>query len=54
MVLAWTLGFAALAWRIWIVGIENRRLLGSSAVVLIAIGLACMLMTQTASKRIVQ
>ncbi len=52
MILAWTLGFAAFAWRIWIVGIENRRLLGSSAVVLIALGLACMLMTQTASKRI--
>ena len=52
MVLAWTLGFAALAWRIWVVGIENRRLLGSSAAVLVATGLAFMLLTRTASERI--
>ena len=52
MVLAWTLGFAALAWRIWVVGIENRRLLGSSAAALIAVGLAAMLLTRTASERI--
>jgi len=52
MVLAWTLGFCALAWRIWVVGIENRRLLGSSAAVLIAIGMAAMLLTSTASMRI--
>jgi len=52
MVLAWTLGFAALAWRIWVVGIENRRLLGSSAAVLVAAGLAFMLLTRTASERI--
>jgi tetratricopeptide (TPR) repeat protein len=52
MVLAWTLGFGALAWRIWVVGIENRRLLGSSAAALLSIGLACMLLTQTTSKRI--
>lgn len=52
MVLAWTLGFAALAWRIWVLSIENRRLLGSSAAVLIAAGLAFMLLTQTASERI--
>ncbi|MBO75640.1 MAG: hypothetical protein CMD33_10240 [Flavobacteriales bacterium] len=52
MMLAWTLGFGALAWRIWVVRIENRRLLGSSATVLIAVGLAAMLMTRMASLRI--
>lgn len=52
MMLAWTLGFGALAWRIWVVSIENRRLLGSCATLLIAVGLASMLFTRVASLRI--
>lgn len=48
----WTLGFLALAWRLWVVGLENRRLLGSSAAVLIAVGLFSMLLARTASARI--
>jgi tetratricopeptide (TPR) repeat protein len=48
----WTLGFMALAWRLWVSSLENRRLLGSSAAVLIAIGLFSMLLARTASARI--
>ena len=48
----WTLGFLALAWRLWVTGLENRRLLGSSAAVLIAIALLSMVLARTASLRI--
>lgn len=52
MLFGWTLGFAALAWRLWVVGIENRRLLGSTAAVLLVVGMASMLLARTASQRI--
>lgn len=52
MLFGWTLGFVALAWRLWAKGVENRRLLGSSAGVLLVMGLSSMLLTRTSAKRI--
>ena len=52
MILAWTLGFGALAWRMWVVSFENRRLLGSCAAALIAVGLTAMVLARSASLRI--
>ena len=52
MIAAWTLGFGALAWRMWVVSFENRRLLGSCAAALIAVGLTAMVLARSASLRI--
>tara|TARA_B100001057_G_scaffold246760_1_gene247147 strand:- start:324 stop:1085 length:762 start_codon:yes stop_codon:yes gene_type:complete len=52
MLLTWTLGFSLLAWRIWVLGIENRRLLGSGAVFFILIGFAAMVLTRSVLLRI--
>ena len=52
MLFGWTLGFLALAWRLWAKGVENRRLLGSAAAILLSLGLTSMLLARTSSERI--
>ena len=52
MVLAWTLGFVALAWRIWSVRLENRRILGTSAAVLLVTGALAVVLVFSTSQRI--
>lgn len=52
MLVTWTLGFLALAWRIWETRIENRRILGSSAATLVAAGVLSMVMVWSTAQRI--
>ena len=52
MVLTWTLGFVALAWRIWSVRLENRRILGTSAAVLLVMGALSAVLVASTSQRI--
>lgn len=52
MAAAWTLGFVALAWRVWETRLENRRILGTSAAMLLGMGCVTMLLTWSTSQRI--